>query len=191
MRKTLITLAIAGSLAGCGSTEALLAGAAVAGGFISSITSSPDYNKYADTCREIVADAKIAALAEAETLRVLATDKETKGQVLLYMALKPKVNPYAQCALALPKGFLQTLAESGNILNFVAAIYGENRADARAQRALQVNKELSLAQMEHAEEMQAMENALINSLASGTLRGVEAGAAAARPVTVPRVPTAE
>ena len=185
MRKTLITLAIAGSLAGCGSTEALLAGAAVAGGFVSSITSSPDYNKYADTCRLIVQDAKDAALAESETLRVLATDKETKGQVLLYMALKPKTNPYAQCALALPKGFLQTLAESGNILNFVAAIYGENRADARAQRALQANKELGLAQMQHAEEMQAMENALLGGLAAGALRGVEAGAAAARPIVAP------
>lgn len=180
MRKTLVVVAACAALAGCGSTEALLAGATVAGGILSSITSSPDYNKYADTCRLIVQDAKDAAIAEAATLQILATDKETKGQVLLYMALKPKANPYAQCALALPKGFLQTLAESGNILNFVAAIYGENRADARAQRALQVNKELGLAQMQHAEEMQAMENALLGGLAAGQLRGVEAGAAAAR-----------
>lgn len=185
MRKSLLALVACGAIAGCGSTEALLAGAAVAGGVVSSLTSSPDYNKYADTCRLIVQDAKEAALAESETLRILATDKETKGQVLLYMALKPKANPYAQCALALPKGFLQTLAESGNILNFVAAIYGENRADARAQRALQVNKELGLAQMQHAEEMQAMENALLGGLAAGQLRGVEAGAAAARPMVVP------
>lgn len=187
MRKTFLSLAACAALAGCGSTEALLAGASVAGGILSSITSSPDYTKYADTCRQIVEDARIAAVAESETLNVLAKDPATKSQVLLYMALKPRANPYAQCALALPKGFLQTLAESGNILNFVAAIYGENRADARAQRALQVNKELSIAGMQHQEALQEMENALLGSLASGQLRGVEAGAAAARPV-VPAVP---
>lgn len=185
MKHTLIATVLSISLVGCGSTETLLAGAALLGGVASSLTSSPDYAKYADTCRMIVQDAKEAALAEAETLRILATDKETKSQVLLYMALKPKVNPYTQCALALPKGFLQTLAESGNILNFVAAIYGENRADARAQRAMQLNKELGLAQLQHAEEMQQMENTLLGTLAAGTLRGVEAGAAAARPTSIP------
>lgn len=167
-------LALAASLAltGCGTAETLLAGAGIAGGIVSSLSENKEYDKYADTCKEIIKAAEVAATAEAAVLTAVAKQENMGGQVLLYMAMKPKTTAFQQCALALPKSFLATLAESGNILNFVATIYGENRASARASRQLQMQKELGLAQLSNTRDMKELEAALISTLTGQNLQVV-------------------
>ena len=170
MRKFRLSLALASAftLSACGSTEALLAGVGVAGGIISSLTESPDYKIYAKQCASIIASAEKAAAQEAGVLTAIAQQENMGGQVLLYMALKPKTTAFQQCALALPKSFLTSLAESGNVLNFVATIYGINRDSGNASRQLQVSKELGLAQLQSMKEMKELETALISTLAGQT-----------------------
>jgi hypothetical protein len=181
MRKSLLAIAAALSLAGCGTTETLLAGAGVAGGLLSSLTSSPDYTKYADTCKDIIASARDAANGENMVLVEVAKDKTMNNSLLLYMAMRPKTNAFQQCALAMPKGFLDRLAESGNLLNFVATVYGVNRDSINQRKRIEISKELGLAEMQQRVELQELENALLGRLANGTINGVNAGAAAARP----------
>lgn len=179
MHKQLTVLALSLSLAGCGSAELVTVGLAAAGGIISSMTASPDYEIYANKCREIVQDARAAAEEEGKTLRKVAEDKAMGSQVLLYMALKPKTDVFSKCALVLPKGFLASLAESGNILNFVATVYGINRDSINDRKMLESNKELSLAGMEHQQEMTALQNALLRQLSKQNIDAFEA----AKPTT--------
>lgn len=174
MKRTLIASCVVLSLAGCGSAELVTVGLAAAGGIISSMTASPDYELYANKCREIVQDARAAAEEEGKTLRKVAEDKAMGSQVLLYMAMKPKTDVFAKCALMMPKGFLASLAESGNILNFVATVYGINRDGINQRKTLEANKEISLAGMEHQQEMTALQNALLRQLSNQNIQAFEA-----------------
>lgn len=174
MKRILLISALSIGLAGCGSTELMVGGLAAAGGIISSMTSSPDYATYANKCREIVQDARAAAAEEGATLRKVAEDKAMGPQVLLYMAMKPKENVFTKCALALPKGFMAQLAESGNILNFVATVYGINRDGINQRKTLEANKEISLANMDHQQEMTALQNALLRQLSAQNIDAFEA-----------------
>lgn len=174
MKRTLIASCVVLSLAGCGSAELVTVGLAAAGGIISSMTASPDYAIYAEKCKEIVAEARAAAETEATILAKIADGKDMGHSVLLFMAMRPKTDAATRCALILPKGFMQTLAESGNILNFVATVYGINRDGINQRKTLEANKEISLAGMEHQQEMTALQNALLRQLSSQNIQAFEA-----------------
>lgn len=165
------------SLVGCTlSSEAVLGSLAMASGVVSSMTESPDYKIYAQRCKEIVESAEKAMAGENQVLTEMAKDTTKNGSVLLYMAMRPKPDVYTRCALAMPKGFLATLAESGNILNFVATIYDVNRNSINARKTLEANKELGLAAMQHQEEMTAMQNALLQQLSRQNIDAFQSGA---------------
>lgn len=174
MKKSLLSLIAVAALSGCTiGAESVLVAVGAAGGIISSMTSSPDYTKYADTCKEIIQAGRDAYKADSDVLVNLTQHIEMRSQVLLYMAMRPKVDTVMQCALALPKGFLQQLAESGNILNFVATVYGVNRESINNRKAIEANKELSLAQQQNVLEAQRLQNQLLTQLAGNSITTIQ------------------
>lgn len=179
MRKYLISLSLVFLLTGCSlGAEGILVAVTAAGGIVSSMTASPDYAKYAEQCKAIIREASAAQASENTVLAKLAEQDDTRQSVLLYMAMRPKDNGIQRCALAMPKGFLTQLAESGNILNFAATVYGVNRDSANTKRALEANKELALAQQEVLRDMKQMEYAFQSQLASGAVPIINATSSA-------------
>lgn len=187
MKRAVIALAAAVALSGCTETLGSLAivGTAVTG-FMTAGSENKDYTKYADTCRLIVGDivavttAKYNAIAKA----IDSKNAHVQGGAMVMMAYENQrdVALMSRCQLQGPESFLQTVFKNANVPNFLLALYQENRADSRAQRQLEVAKQLGLAQMDHAESMQQLENSLLTDLAGRPTDNFNAGAAAARPV---------
>lgn len=191
MRRTLLSSAVIAStlaLSACGTTEGLVAGIGVVGTALGAISKDADYAEYAAKCKEIIL---AQAAAEDKTNAILLEAAKTKAsEVLLFMAFRPSVSGIQQCALAVPEGFWKSLAKNGGLLNFFATIYGINRNDAQAQRSLQVNKEMGLAQLNQEVQMEALRNQLISVFGQNSVNSFNAGAAAVRVVPVP-APAAE
>lgn len=192
MKKSLVALAASALLlAGC--TETLgglaIAGAAVAG-VMTSGSANPDYAKYAETCRAIVGDILLlrAARYEAISTGLNSANATVAGGAMVMLAMESRDDGalFSRCQLQGPESFLQTIFKNTNVANLVLALYQENRADSRAQRMMELQRQLGLAQMEHAEIMQGMENDLLTDLAGRPTDNFNAGAAAARPVLPPQ-----
>lgn len=188
--KLLSILALSVSLAGCTETIGGLAlvGTAVTG-FMTAGSENKDYTKYAETCRLIVGDLTTVIKAKYDTIAKAIDSKNAhvQGGAMVMMAYENQrdLTLLSRCMLQGPESFLQTVFKNTNVANFVLALYQENRADARAQRQLEVAKQLGLAQMDHAEAMQQLENNLLTDLAGRPLDNFNAGAAAARPIVAP------
>lgn len=188
--KLLSILALSASLAGCTETIGGLAlvGTAVTG-FMTAGSENKDYTKYAETCRLIVGDLTTVIKAKYDTIAKAIDSKNAhvQGGAMVMMAYENQrdLPLLSRCQLQGPESFLQTVFKNTNVANFVLALYQENRADARAQRQLEVAKQLGLAQMDHAESMQQLENNLLTDLAGRPLDNFNAGAAAARPIVAP------
>lgn len=188
--KLLSILALSASLAGCTETIGGLAlvGTAVTG-FMTAGSENKDYTKYADTCKAIVGDIVAVTTAKYNTIGKALDSKNAhvQGGAMVMMAYENQrdLPLLSRCQLQGPESFLQTVFKNTNVANFVLALYQENRADARAQRQLEVAKQLGLAQMDHAEAMQQLENNLLTDLAGRPLDNFNAGAAAARPIVAP------
>lgn len=186
MKRTLLASAVLAStlaLTACGTTEGLVAGIGVVGTALGAISKDADYAEYAAKCKEIIL---AQAATQDKTNAILQEAAKTKAsEVLLFMAFRPNVSGIQQCALAVPEGFWKSLAKNGGLLNFFATVYGINRNDAQAQRSMQVNKELGLAQMDQDVQMEALRNQLIGIFGANSVNSFNSGAAAAR------VPAAE
>lgn len=191
LTKIALILALALGLSACTETVGGLAliGTAVTG-LISSGSANPDYTKYADTCKEIVKDimtlqtAKYTAIGKA----IDSKNAHVQGGAMVMMAYENQQmsgNMLQRCSIQGPESFLQTLFKNANVPNFLLALYQENRADSRAQRQMELSKQLSLANMQHQENMQDKENSLLEGLAGRPTENFNAGAAAATPAVVP------
>ena len=186
MKKSLIALAASAALlAGCSETLGGLAiGAAAVAGLMQAGSANPDYTKYAETCRAIVGD--ILEIKQNRynliTTGLASKDATVRGGSMVLMALESKDDSklLQNCYIQGPESFLQTVFKNTNVANILLALYQENRADSRAQRMIQVQKELGLANMEHQENMQQMENDLLRGLAGNPTDNFNAGAEAAR-----------
>lgn len=183
---TIAALAASALVAGCGTTEGVIAGIGVVGTALGAISKDADYEHYANLCKEIILAQTGLAEAEAEVLKEAAKTKPSEA--LLYMALRPTTSGVKQCALAVPQGFFKTLAANGGLLNFFATVYGINRGDAQAQRQMQVNKEMGLAQLDQEVRMESLRNQLITVFGQSARDSFNAGAAAARPIVTPATP---
>lgn len=188
----LLTLA----LAGCSETLGGLALVSTAvTGFMTAGSENKDYSKYADTCRLIVSDIVAVTTAKYNTIgkAIESNNPYVQGSAMTMMAYENQrdSNLFARCQLQGPESFLQTIFKNANVPNFLLALYQENRADSRAQRQLEVARQLGLAQMDHAETMQTIQNELLTDLAGRPTENFNAGANAARPpastTTVPAV----
>lgn len=187
MKKSLIALAAASTvlLSGCSSTlGALAAAGAAVTSFVGSSSASPDYTKYADTCKAIVGDILAIKVARYEAIStgVSSKDAYVKGGAMVLLALEGRDDGqmFSRCQLQGPESFLQTVFKNTNVANLMLALYQENRADSRAQRQMQLQKELGLANMQHQENMQDKENALLQGLAGNPTENFNAGANAAK-----------
>ena len=178
------------SVTGCSETlGALAVGGTAITAFMSSGSANPDYTKYADICRAIVGDLVALRTSRHQTIQAAFNSKSPflQGGAIVMLAKEDKDDTaiFGRCALQGPESFLQTIFKNTNVANMILALYQENRADSRAQRQLEVAKQLGLAQMDHAEAMQQLENNLLTDLAGRPLDNFNAGAAAARPIVAP------
>lgn len=188
--KLLSILALSVALAGCSETLGGLALVSTAvTGFMTAGSENKDYTKYADTCKAIVGDIMTVTTAKYNAIGKAIDSKNAhvQGGAMVMMAYENQrdANLFTRCQLQGPESFLQTVFKNANVPNFLLALYQENRADSRAQRQLEVAKQLGLAQMDHAETMQQLENNLLTDLAGRPLDNFNAGAAAARPIVAP------
>lgn len=172
--KTLSKLAIIATtslaLAGCSETLGGLAviGAGI-GAFMNSASATPDYTKYAETCKEIAIAVKEVVNKRADTIAtgIASPHAVVAGQSLMMLAYEKdsSVALFQKCMIAGPKSFITTLAENTDIGAAVLQLYGINRREANNKRTLEANKELGLARMEHDETINAQDNKFITDLA--------------------------
>lgn len=181
-KRTVVASALVAStlaLTACGTTEGLVAGLGVVGTALGAISKDADYEEYANRCKEIIVEQAKLQKADNDFLMVVAKTKPSEA--LLYKALTVSRSGIQQCALAVPQGFFKSLVANGNLLNFFATVYGINRSDAQAQRQMQNNKEMGLAQMNQEVQLEGLRTELIKTFGANSVASFNAGAAAAQP----------
>lgn len=181
------------SVTGCSETLGALAlGGTAISAFMTSGSANPDYTKYADICRAIIGDLVTLRTSRHQTIQAAFNSNNAflQGGAIVMLAKEDKDDAaiFSRCALQGPESFLQTIFKNTNVANLILALYQENRADSRAQRLVEVQRQLGLAQMEHAETMQELENSLLTDLAGRPADNFKAGVEAARPVVTPTAP---
>jgi len=130
-----------------------------------------DYKNYLSHCAKEVAAQKDVARADLEALKAGLEKGNEKIQFasLVLLAARTGTSPKIGCTVSRKKAFTELLLENSNIIDAGIQLYRENRDQARFQKKLEADKELSTERMRHEREMARQNNDLLTTLSGDKL----------------------
>lgn len=173
MKRLIITILAALSLAACSTIPGGTEVAAVASSAVDALTGpDTDYKNYLSHCRAEVKAQADAIKAENDALAAGLSSGSEKTQygATLIMAFKAgQGGPKIGCTVARKKSISELLLGESDLLRIGVDLYRENRANQRFQKQLEADKELATARMKHEREMTRQNNDLLTTLTGDKL----------------------
>jgi len=168
MKKSLLAIAAALSLAGCASipgSELITTSVAA----VSDALTGPDtdYKNYLSHCRTEVNAQRDVAKADAEALTAALSkgnDKTQYGATLIMAFKAGQGGPKIGCTVARKKGNMELLLGESDLLDAGLRLYEINRSEKRFSRQLAADKELARERFAHDRQMADRQNDLLTTL---------------------------